>query len=245
MKRIELINEILKSTNFENYLEIGCYKGKTFFPVIAKRKIAVDPFFHFMFLKEALVWVFKMPKNLKNKYFKEESDLFFLKRKTLLTRIDALDVVFIDGLHTFRASLNDVFNSLQYLNPKGIIIMHDCYPENEAAALPTGDYPTKEELEGVEGWTGAWCGDVWKSILYLRQNYSETLDVCVVNSDCGLGIIRFKENGISDNYVINENNFSDIDNLTYKDLRNNLEPYLNLKPAEYANTIIDEMALNY
>ena len=152
MNRLKLIQEIFQKTSFKNYLEIGCYKGKTFFPVKASNKIAVDPFFHILFLKEAIKWIIKEPINLKNKYFKEESEFFFLKRKRYLMKIEKLDVVFVDGLHTFKDSLKDVLNSLVYLNNKGVIIMHDCFPPNKAAALATKNFPTLQEREGIEGW---------------------------------------------------------------------------------------------
>ena len=45
MNRIELIQEVFKNTNFENYLEIGCHKGLSFLPVKAKYKFGVDPSF--------------------------------------------------------------------------------------------------------------------------------------------------------------------------------------------------------
>lgn len=90
-----------------------------------------------------------MPCNINNKYFEETSDDFFLKREDHLKKVKQLDVMLIDGLHTYRASLKDVLNSLKYLNEKGMIVMHDCYPPFKADALPTDNYPTPEEQKGV------------------------------------------------------------------------------------------------
>lgn len=243
MKRIELIQALFRKTNFKNYLEIGCYMGRTFFPVKAKNKIAVDPAFHILFIRELLIWIIKEPKNLRNKYFRETSDSFFKKRKKYLIKKGPLDVVFVDGLHTFEASLKDVLNALVYLNQKGVIVMHDCYPPNKAAALPTVNFPTAEDLVGVGGWTGAWCGDVWKTVNYLQRNFSDLLDICVINSDNGLGIIRLKNSIDSYDLTIDSNSFSEVNALTYDDLVQNRDEMLNLITIEDAHKIIEDISL--
>ena len=38
------------------------------------------------------------------------------------------DVIFIDGLHKSYQVKKDILNSLQFLNPKGYIVLHDCNP---------------------------------------------------------------------------------------------------------------------
>ena len=242
MNRIELIQEIFKKTPFKNYLEIGCYSGVSFLPIKAKNKIAVDPSFKIAF-KYKLKWLLKEPRNFNNKYFEETSELFFSKRKAFLERIGALDVILIDGLHTFQNSLNDVLNSLEYLNNNGIIILHDCFPPHKAAALPTKTYPSIEEQESVEGWTDDWCGDVWKTIVYLRKNLGELLNICVLNTDYGLGLIRPKSKVVINNLVVNEKSFSEIDKLTYDELIQDPESLVNLKETDYASTITNEIIL--
>jgi len=76
-----------------------------------------------------------MLKNLYNvcaKYHECTSDDYFARKKST----DRLDVVFIDGLCAYGQSLKDVINSLDNLNESGVIVMHDCNPPHEAAALP-------------------------------------------------------------------------------------------------------------
>lgn len=240
MNRIELIQEIFKKNNFKNYLEIGCSEGKSFLPIKAKNKTAVDPFFQIS-LSTHIKWLIRNPRNLNNHYFEEESDTFFQNRKTHLRKIAPLNVVLIDGLHTFRAALNDVLNSLHYLASDGIIIMHDCLPPTKAAASPTKSFPTAAEIKQIEGWNKEWCGDVWKSIVYLSEVLHDELDVCVLNTDFGLGIIRPKKNINKEKLKINEQTFSKIDRLTYEDLIKNTKAMLNLKAANYANVIISDL----
>lgn len=240
MNRIDLIQEIFKKTKFQNYLEIGCSKGLSFLPIKAKHKTAVDPFFQIK-IKHKIKWLIKVPENINNTFFEEESDTFFRNRKKYLENLGKLDVVLVDGLHTFRAALNDVLNSLKYLNNDGIIIMHDCYPSHKAAAAPTKLFPTLEEQKGIEGWTEEWCGDVWKAIVYLRKNFSDSLDVSVINIDYGLGIVKPKCKIDTKDLIINEASFMEIDKLTYEDLVQDPKAMLSLKDPEYTTTIIKEM----
>lgn len=241
MNKKILINEIFQKTNFQNYLEIGCYRGQTFKHIKAKRKFAVDPFFQIPIL-EKVKWIIKDSKNLNNKFFEEKSDSFFLQRKKYLKKLGQLDVVLVDGLHNFQASLNDVINSLEYLNTRGVIIMHDCYPPHKAAALPMNSYPNLDDMKDVEGWNGEWCGDVWKTIVYLRKIYPETLNVCVINADYGLGIIRPVSKIEKKDLIIDKKVFSEIDKMTYEELIQEEELMLNLKDSEYSKTIINEIA---
>lgn len=240
MNRIELIREIFQKSNFKNYLEIGCNEGKSFLPVKAKYKTAVDPYF-IIPTKEKVKWLLKEPSNLNSKYFEEESDTFFLNRKSYLEKTGPLEVVLVDGLHTYRAALSDVLHSLEYLNKDGIIIMHDCFPPFKAASLPTKAFPTAEDVKGVEGWTGEWCGDVWKAVVYLRRNLSDLLDVCVLHTDFGLGIVRPKGDIDKKKLVIDERSFKEIDQLTYDELIKDPAGMLNLKKADHASTIIKEV----
>ena len=241
MDRVILIQEVIKKNNFQTYLEIGCEEGVTFLPIKAKYKIAVDPCFQIS-IKRKLRSIINNPQNIRNRYFEEESDSFFLKRKKYLEKTGQLDVVFVDGLHTFRASLNDVFNSLKYLNRKGIIIMHDCNPSNKPASLPI--QTNLEDLKQLEGWTGEWCGDVWKTIIYLRKNLPELLDVCVIDADFGLGIVRLKTTMETKDLSIDEKSFSAIDKMTYEEFTEDRETMLNLKKPEFGFTIIEEVAVN-
>ena len=214
MNRIELIQEIFKRTNFQTYLEIGSQRGVSFLPIYCKYKIAVDPQF-LIKKRKKLKWYVKNPNNLRNQYFEETSDSFFQNRKNILVK-RKLDVVLVDGLHTFRASLLDVLNSIKYLNEDGVVIMHDCLPPHPMAALPTDQFPTEEEQK-AKGWTGQWCGDVWKTIVYLRKEYPSFLEAFVLDTDFGLGIVRIKKKGPL-HFEINEKLFDEINKINFENI---------------------------
>lgn len=240
MSRIKFIQSIFDNTNFKNYLEIGCYKGKTYFKVKATNKLAVDPHFHYKFYFKKLTRPLLNSYQKNNRYFKEESDSFFEKRAAFLENLGPLDVVFVDGLHTFEASLKDVTNSLKYLNKNGVIIMHDCFPPSETAALPTKKFPTREEKLTVENWNGEWCGDVWKSIIYLKRKYPDILEVNVIDLETGLGIVKIKGELDKNNLEIDRELFNEIDQLAYNEIKENPEKVINLKKGDCLQVLIDE-----
>ncbi len=240
MNRTELIQQIFEVSNFNRYLEIGVQQGLNFLPIKASKKVAVDPYFHIP-LRRKVKWLYKNPKNLSNQYYEEESDIFFSKRAEYLKRIKKFDVVFIDGLHTFRASLNDALNSLRHLNANGIIVMHDCYPPTEAAALPTENVPTQGDLVGVEGFDGTWCGDVWKTIVYLKKTMDLTLEIQVLNTDLGLGILLPKGEIPEDQLQIDEEIFREVDALNYRDMKPNADEILNLKGLSLVGELTREI----
>ena len=103
-------------------------------------------------------------------------------------------VIFIDGLHTFEQTLQDCYNSLNYLAQGGVIILHDCNPPSDASSTPAQSIPEAEKKwksKNTSGWTDEWCGDTWKTIPFLIKNNPE-LNVSVLNTDYGLGIVSKK-----------------------------------------------------
>ena len=212
MERKKIIQKIIDKISAKTYLEIGVKYGTVFLQIKVKRKIAIDPFFRIPFYKKLFFW----DGILNAKYFKMTSDVFFDKYPSLFVR-EKIDTAFIDGLHTYRQSLKDVENCLRFLNERGVIIIHDCNPLTEAAAVPSR------------------CGDVWKTIVYLRSQMSG-LNAFVLDCDYGLGIV-------TKNRPENTLNFSkeEIDKMTFADLDKNRKSFLNLKRPEYLDEFLSNL----
>ncbi len=221
MNKIEIVQRIIDRKKARTYLEIGVYQGDNFFPIKAKRKIAVDPKFGFS-RKYRIKWILKNVHNFKAKYYEFSSDGFF----SSISSIDRFDVVFIDGLHTYRQSLRDTINSLGNLNENGIIVLHDCNPPNQVAAYPAESLDAAAALK-LPGWNGEWCGEVWKTICYLRSQMRD-LRVFVLDCDFGLGMVM---KGAPDNLL----NLSEevLNKMTYEDLLRERRDLLNLKDESY------------
>ncbi len=167
--RYDLINTLIQKFGFKNYLEIGVSDpSECFNNVICENKMGVDPGLEF-------------PDN-PVKYPMTSDDFFFNLEKGNLDLDSGFrwDIVFIDGLHISTQVMKDVINSLYHLNPQGYILLHDCNPET---------YFMQREDYYIDGQQQPWNGTVWKVIYNLRATRDD-LQVCTVNTDWGVGVIR-------------------------------------------------------
>ncbi len=221
MLRTDVIQKIINQKKASRYLEIGVNNGDNFFPIEIDRKIAVDPSFSFS-TELKMKWDLKNSCNLTAEYITATSDDFFAGAEP----IEPFDVVFIDGLHTYEQSLRDVLNSLDNLNQNGVIVMHDCKPPHVAAACPAKSLQAAIDMN-VPGWDGIWCGDVWKTICYLRI-HRQDLRVFVLDCDFGLGIVM---KGVPDGQF--PLSADTLDRLTYTDILEGKDNFLNLKDENY------------
>ncbi|MFX0132325.1 MAG: class I SAM-dependent methyltransferase [Candidatus Hodarchaeota archaeon] len=211
-----IIQLIINRLKAKTYLEIGVLYGVCFSYLKVKKKIAVDP-------KISITLPKRLLSSLKNKFYEMTSDEFFSKfAPKILKR--GLDVVFVDGLHTYEQSLKDVLNSLNYLNKGGIIIMHDCNPHSIEQAYPA---KSKNHFKSLLLGRREWCGDVWKTIVYLMSTRKD-LNIFVIDYGDGFGIIQRGTPSKMLNYTTDN-----IKKMNYDDLANNRENLLNLKSLNY------------
>jgi hypothetical protein len=157
MTRTQIINELIDKYGYENYLEIGvntpAQNNWNWIGINTKVKHGVDP----------------NPEV--NATYPVTSDEFFEKHVS-----QTYDIVFVDGLHIFEQAYRDITNSLKWLSPNGIIVVHDCNP-------------TTEITQRRERASDAWHGDVWKAIVKFRME-EIGLTIHTVNADEGCAIIH-------------------------------------------------------
>eukprot|EP01047_Picozoa_sp_COSAG01_P102185 COSAG01_NODE_31809_length_591_cov_0.727642_1_plen_182_part_01 len=169
MKRYDFINALIKKNKYNTYLEIGVRDNRCFDKIKIKDKSGVDP------MKD------EWEKNMRADWDHEK--VFVKYRMTsdeyFANHTDKYDIIFIDGLHENEQVYRDIQNSLKVLNPNGSIIMHDCLPE-------------KEEHQIVPRKSNYWNGDVWKAFVRVRNERTD-VEMSVIDTDCGLGFIQFKD----------------------------------------------------
>jgi len=177
-----IIQDIIKKKNYKSYLEIGCFDNELFDYVKCNKKVGVDPYAGGTIRKTS------------DKFFENNNEKF--------------DCIFIDGLHTYSQVKKDIENSLKFLNPDGIILLHDCLPNNYfEQATPRCQY--------------IWNGDVWKAIVECRTN--KNIDTYTCYADFGIGVILNRKNQNILNIKYNE--FSKI---KFKDYFTNYKEYMNI-----------------
>lgn len=225
MNRIDVLQALINRCDARTYLEIGVSAGTTFLTLKAKHKIAVDPRFKVSWTKK-LRYLLTNPSNRKNTYHEITSDLFFETQAQLLDE-QGLDVVFVDGLHTYEQALRDVESCLKYLKPGGAIVMHDCDPPCEAAAIPAESRESAQYTD-LPNPNNEWCGDTYKALIHLRSTRSD-LNVFVIDCDYGLGVVT---KGDPESTL--DLSPAQIAELPYSEFEADRENLLNLKsPAEF------------
>ena len=151
--RLEIVQTIIEKKKYKKYLEIGCFDDEVFKNIRCEKKVGVDP--------------------VSGGNIRKTSDQFFSNNN------ENFDCIFIDGLHEYKQVRKDIKNSLKFLDTNGIILLHDCLPNNYyEQAIPRCQ------------WT--WNGDVWKAIIESRK--SNDIDVYTCYADYGIGVIIKRPN---------------------------------------------------
>ena len=180
--RLFIVQDIIQKKNYKSYLEIGCFDDELFNHIKCEQKVGVDP--------------------VSGGTVRKTSDQFFE------SNTNKFDCIFIDGLHEYHQVKKDIINSLTYLNDDGIILLHDCLPNNfYAQATPRCQYE--------------WNGDVWKAIVEFRNN--KDVDVYTCNADYGIGVIFKRPNKNLLNQTI-----SDYKNLKFEGYYNSYKKLMNI-----------------
>jgi hypothetical protein len=191
VKRYDLINYIINKYGFKDYLEIGVANGDCIKKIKATNKDGVDP------VVESTVTCQEINYKMNSNEFFELTEISNKK----------YDVIFIDGLHHSEQVDIDIKNALQHLNDGGFIFLHDCNPCSFESQL-------------IPRQTVAWNGDVWKSIVKLRH-LDINLNISVVNTDFGVGVISKGKNTPIDGFTLKES-------LNWDVFVNNRKYFLNL-----------------
>lgn len=145
--RNEVIQLIIDHYGYTSYLEIGIGNTRNHSLIKCENKISVDP-------------------NGRATY-KMTSDEFFEKH----AHKHQLDVIFIDGDHSREQVKKDIANSLDVIDPKGTIILHDMNPGNKDMLNPRI------------------CDNGWEAFAELRTTRDD-LNMFTYHEDCGVGVIQ-------------------------------------------------------
>ena len=158
-----IVQDIINTKKYRSYLEIGTFHNDLFDNIKCDKKVGVDP--------------------VSGGTIRKTSDDFFISNN------EKFDCIFIDGLHYYSQVKKDIDNSLKVLNPNGIILLHDCLPNNHFE-------------QAIPRCQATWNGDVWKAIVECRTN--KDIDTYTCYADFGIGVILNRANNLSKKMRIKE-----------------------------------------
>lgn len=227
VNRIKAVQQALRGRTNPVYLEIGVSKGQAFQKISADVKFAVDPAFR---LTERTREIADSKARV-TRYFETTSDAFFENEKAVLEQ-HPIDVALIDGLHTYEQVVRDVENTVRYLREDGVIFLHDCNPPFELAGRRAESWDDFMAQQKGPLKIGLWNGDVWKAIVELRSTRPDLL-VGVLKCDQGVGFVRKGSPESTLSYTPTQ-----IEALTYADLKADRKRLINLKPARYLSEFL-------
>jgi hypothetical protein len=153
----------------ETYLEIGVAAGATLaLATSARLAVGVDPVP--AELEHALPPVARVVHDTSAAFFanRTREDVF---------GPDAVDLVFIDGLHLFEVALRDFIHAERWTSPDSTIVLHDCVPITPATA-------------SRERRTRFWVGDTWKAAWALARHRPDLRLRTILTPPSGLVIVR-------------------------------------------------------
>lgn len=162
LMRWDVLNAIAQRISATRYLEIGVSNGECMRRIRVEHKWGVDPNPQVEAVKAADFFVAKT-----------SLEFFELNQEDLWEQ--RFDLIFIDGHHEAEQVFLEVEQALACLRPNGVIVLHDCNPTTEAMQDMTNPH-------------GEWTGDVWKTVVRIRQ-LGQWGALRVVDADYGIGIL--------------------------------------------------------
>nr|WP_294501307.1 class I SAM-dependent methyltransferase [uncultured Rhodopila sp.] len=193
------LHRILKP---RTYLEIGIERGDTL-RAAQCATIAIDPVFT---VDQSIIG--SKPECL---LYRMPSDRFFELHDPVTLLGDRIDMAFLDGLHLYEFLLRDFINVERSCRKNSLILLHDCVPTDFYLARRLRQ---DESLRPNTRIPGGWCGDVWKTLLILRQYRPDLRIECFDAALTGLVVVTNldpKSEVLSAKYVEAVESFAKLD----------------------------------
>lgn len=220
------INKLKSINNAQSYLEIGVWRGDTFFAVDIPRKVAVDPKFLFPYREH---------NSSAQEFFELTSDAYFSCPSAGEAKFE---LIFLDGLHRFEQTFRDFCASLSTAKDNAIWLIDDVYPSDVYSSLPNnGKALAHRRLASGDATDQRWHGDVFKAILAIHD-FFPNLSFCTFSAGHNPQTVVVRRP--RENFRPIFNNLEAISRVDYFWLREN-DGFLNLLPE---NSVYDWVQQN-
>jgi hypothetical protein len=218
--KYDIINWFGNHYNYSSYLEISVLTTGGFFnkvnDLIFKRKECLN-----YYVKE-LDDLYADPQRGMPLDHDFKTQPFGYGFDKLAKRSEKFDVILVDSFHTVEYTMRDLEASIRLISPKGVIVVHDCYPENQSLIGPWKQ--------------GSWCGQTYEGYVRFIAAHSE-YENYVFDVDYGCGIIRPWKHNKED--LLSELDLSRLSDWFY--YWSNSEQLLNLKSIASFESIYSEV----
>jgi hypothetical protein len=174
-----------------SYFEIGTNSGESL-SIARCASIAVDP-------KFALGSRDVVGSKPHCSMYQMSSDTFFRRYDPIRIFDGPIDFAFLDGMHYCEFLLRDFANTERHCRANSVIALHDCVPVELAIA---GRVKAESRHPHRANW---WAGDVWRTILALRQHRTDLSFTVLDASPTGLVLITHlnpRSTVLVDNYAV-------------------------------------------
>jgi len=187
----------------ERYLEVGLLEGRTFENVRAPFRSGVDPFPRFD--------LGQLPEG--TTVSATTSDEFF----AALGADETFDLVFLDGLHTFRQTYRDLINALRVC-PEGVVVIDDVVPCDEVSAMPDRDEALREHARRrLQRDPRLWHGDVFKVLVCMARHHPELSFRTIVGSDNAQAVV-WRANRAAQVAAASDAVLDDVDRVSFEEV---------------------------
>jgi hypothetical protein len=168
VQKFDIINFLLRKYQFESYIEFCTPTSGRAYKFINRSQ-----------LKRSHRLMYRCPAEFDDGYpidFRSESEeTYDCMDKIYRSKLD-YDLAFVDPSHTYHCSFRDLFCAFSVLGPRGIIVVHDCHPPDEA-------HVHSEFQEGF------WCGETYGAYIDF-VNSLKNIEFYTVDTDYGCGVIK-------------------------------------------------------
>lgn len=166
--KADLINELASIRHYRSYLEICTPTAGLLYAAIDRARL---PICHRLMYRCAGGTGDDLPVDFRSDDLDIEKAVNAIRARGL-----RYDVILVDAFHEYEQAARDLREAFALLAPGGTIVVHDCFPRDEALVDPRYR-------------KGSWCGVSYKAYLDAVLG-NPRLRYCTVDTDYGCGVVR-------------------------------------------------------
>ncbi len=168
VKKFDIINFLVRKYQLKNYIELCTPTTGRAHKFIDRSRLTRS---HRLMYRCPAEFDDDLPIDFRS----ESEEIYHCMDEIYRSKLD-YDLAFVDSFHTYNCSYRDLFSAFSVLGPRGIIVVHDCHPPDEAHVQP-------------EFQERFWCGETYGAYIDF-VNSLKNIEYYTVDTDYGCGVIK-------------------------------------------------------